>query len=133
LLLALKKKIKAMMYQNQNLPNPFQLIFEKLCSLERTVEELRKEKALSTIETANDELMTVRDAADYLRLSTSTLYGLTSKHQVPFMKQGKRLYFKKEDLRHWVEKGSSNPSSEEQKQQQVINHLRQVKRRKLSF
>lgn len=112
------------MYQNEHIPNPFQLLLDKLCMLERKIDALSEEKRSSVSDTINDDLLTVREAADYLRLSTSTLYGLTSKCLVPFMKQGKRLYFKKENLRAWLEGGSQQPVSEEQRQQHVLQHLR---------
>ena len=118
------------MYQNEHIPNPFQLLLDKLCMLERKVDALSEEKRFTLSEIVKDDLLTVREAADYLRISTSTLYGLTSKCQVPFMKQGKRLYFKKENLRAWLENGSQQPVSEEQRQQQVLQHLRAARGRK---
>ncbi|AHM60524.1 excisionase family DNA binding domain-containing protein [Flammeovirgaceae bacterium 311] len=118
------------MYPNEHIPNPFQMLLERLFIIERKVDALSTEKRSVLDETVKDELLTVREAADYLRISTSTLYGLTSKCQVPFMKQGKRLYFKKENLRAWLESSSQQPASEEQRQQQVMKYLRPLRGRR---
>jgi excisionase family DNA binding protein len=118
------------MYTNENVPNPFQQLYDKISSLERKVDALLNVSSEAKEETAHDEPLTVREAADYLKLSTSTLYGLTSRKEIPFMKRGKRLYFKKEDLREWIEAGSYTPTSEAEKKERVMSHLHPLKRRK---
>ncbi len=40
-----------------------------------------------------DQLLTIQQAAEFLKLSVPTLYGLVSKSQLPVSKRGKRLYF----------------------------------------
>jgi excisionase family DNA binding protein len=119
-----------MMYTNENLPNPFQQLYDKICSLERKVDALTNERSLTKEEAPQDELMTVETAAVYLRMSRSNIYQLTSRFEIPFMKKGKRLYFKKEELRRWVEEGSNKPSSQQEKQALALSHLR-VRRSKL--
>jgi excisionase family DNA binding protein len=120
------------MYTNENVPNPFQQLYDKISSLERKVDALLNVSSEAKEETANNEPLTVREAADYLKLSTSTLYGLTSRKEIPFMKRGKRLYFKKEDLRDWIEAGSYTPASEAEKTVRLQSHLLPSKRRKWS-
>ena len=119
-----------MMYPNEPIPNPFQLLLERLSIIERKVDALSTEKRSILDETVKDDRMTVREAADYLRISPSTLYSFTSKCQIPFMKQGKRLYFKKENLQAWLESSSQQPVSETQRQQQVQKHLRPLRGRR---
>jgi excisionase family DNA binding protein len=109
------------MYTNEHLPNLFQQLYDKICSLERKVDALLNESNEAKEEAPKDEPLTVRQAADYLKLSTFTLYGLTSRQDIPFMKRGKRLYFKKEDLREWIETGSHTPASEAEKKERVIS------------
>ena len=48
--------------------------------------------------------MNVKRVAEYLTLSTATIYGLISKMAIPNMKRGKRLYFKKGDIDEWLSK-----------------------------
>lgn len=53
------------------------------------------------------------DCARCLKRSPSTIYKLTSQNQIPHMKNGKRLLFKKAEILAWVEKG----------RQQTVDHL----------
>lgn len=49
------------------------------------------------------EVLTSQEAAQYLELSTSHLYKLTSGKQIPcYCPQGKRLYFKRSELDQWL-------------------------------
>lgn len=119
------------MYNNENIPNPFQLILDQLYSLERKIDEIILNKGVEKIGPAEDDLLTVQHATEYLRISPSALYQLTSRKEIPFMKRGKRLYFKKKELCQWVEEGSNKPSSLQEMQAQALHHLLPVKRKKL--
>ena len=48
------------------------------------------------------EYLTITEASEYLHLAIPTLYSFTSKNEIPFIKKGKRLYFKKVDLDNWL-------------------------------
>ena len=117
------------MHHNDNLSNPFQLLYDKMISIERKIEALTDQKATTKEQQTEDELMTVETAADYLRMSRSNIYQLTSRFEIPFMKKGKRLYFKKEELRQWIEEGSYKPSSKQEKQTIALSHLRPRKKK----
>jgi excisionase family DNA binding protein len=45
-----------------------------------------------------NKLLSINEAAKYLNLAKQTLYGFTSTRTIPFIKKGKKLYFKKSDL-----------------------------------
>jgi excisionase family DNA binding protein len=45
------------------------------------------------------------EAAKYMKLSKQTLYGMTSKRILPHYKQGRHLYFRKDDLDQWINNG----------------------------
>lgn len=51
------------------------------------------------------ELLNVTQAAEYLNLAKQTLYGFTSKGVIPYLKRGKKLYFKKSELNKWISEG----------------------------
>jgi excisionase family DNA binding protein len=52
------------------------------------------------------EVLTVPEAAKFLRLSVQTVYSLISKGQLPFvMKRSKRCYFSKSDLLEYLKQG----------------------------
>lgn len=75
----------------------------------------------------NDELMTIQDAADYLKLARQTLYQLTSKNAIPFAKKHKRLYFKKTELNAWLATGKQEVQSDEK--EDLIKHIKQNRRK----
>jgi excisionase family DNA binding protein len=52
-----------------------------------------------------DKLFNVREASEYLDIAPQTLYGYTSNRTIPFIKKGKKLYFRKCDLDEWLSQG----------------------------
>lgn len=59
-----------------------------------------------------DQLLTIREAAEILHLSVPTVYGLVQRSEVPVCKRGKRLYFSKTELITWVKTGRKKTQSE---------------------
>ena len=68
--------------------------------LKETIKETIKETLGANIEkSSNEEIFKVQDAADFLGLSKSHVYRLTSEGRLPYYKpSGKIIYFKKSDL-----------------------------------
>jgi len=58
------------------------------------------------------DLLVIKDAAKFLNLSVPTLYGKVSRRELPYMKQGKRLYFSREELTNYVKSGKVLSDSE---------------------
>lgn len=58
------------------------------------------------------EILTLDEAADFLKLAKQTLYGMTSKSEIPFYKRRRKLYFKRTDLMKWLEEGKRDANSE---------------------
>jgi excisionase family DNA binding protein len=60
-----------------------------------------------------DEILSFKEATEFLKSSRSFLYKMTSQklitHYVP---GGKRIYFKKSDLENWLLKNRIPPTSE---------------------
>lgn len=52
-----------------------------------------------------NDILTLSEACEYLNLAKQTLYGFTSKNDIPFIKRGKKLYFKKSELENWLMAG----------------------------
>lgn len=48
------------------------------------------------------DLMTVKEAAEYLRISVSSVGVLRKKGKLPFVKIGQRVMFRKESLAQYV-------------------------------
>lgn len=52
------------------------------------------------------EFMTVEEIAQYLGLSKSAIYKITSKREIPhYNPGGKKLYFKRTEVNQWIESG----------------------------
>lgn len=80
----------------EKLPDIIRQLFEKV----ERIEELLTEMQLNDSDT--NDLLTVQEAADYLKVSVQSLYSKVSRMEIPVNKPGKRLYFSKADLKKWV-------------------------------
>ena len=61
---------------------------------------------------AGSQIFSLTQAASFLQLAKQTLYGYTSKRKIPFIKKGKKLYFRESDLEKWLEAGRKKSRSE---------------------
>ena len=59
-----------------------------------------------------DEIMTMDELAEYLKISKSTLYKLVVENKLPGTKIGKRWRFHKDAIDAWVKHGLVNPPRE---------------------
>lgn len=75
-----------------------------------------------------DEIFTVGQAADFLDLTTATIYGLVWERKIPFAKQGKRLYFSRQELTDWVRSGRQKTSAELTQEARQLSEHRQTRR-----
>lgn len=51
----------------------------------------------------NSNLLTPKQAADYLGIKLSTIYSMCMKRQIPFIKIGRLNRFRTQDLNKWIE------------------------------
>lgn len=91
--------------------NPFETIDARLTNIECLLLDI-KHTHFPTDKSSVDELLTIKQAGDLLSLSVPTMYGLVSRQGIPCSKQGKRLYFSKEELLQWVKSGRKLTLSE---------------------
>ena len=78
--------------------NPFEIILEKLVRIEKAIENL---SSIGPLANANDP-MDIKALSAYLKTSPSAIYKFTSQASIPHYKNGKRLYFKKEEINDWI-------------------------------
>lgn len=79
-------------------------ILEKLSQLELKIDEQNLLKK---------EVLTFNDACKYLDISASHLYKLTSQKQIPhFCPQGKKLYFKRDEIDLWLFRNKQETSDD---------------------
>jgi excisionase family DNA binding protein len=60
----------------------------------------------------SNQMFSLQEASNYLQLSPQTIYGFTSRRKIPFIKKGKKLYFKQIDLEQWLESGRKKSETE---------------------
>lgn len=64
------------------------------------------------------EVLTLEETAEYLSLSKSAIYKLTSNGSIPFYRpNGKKLYFKRSELDNWIFESKVDTTNE------VFNYL----------
>lgn len=51
----------------------------------------------------NDEILTLKEVAEYLKLAEKTAYRLAQKGKLPGFKVGGSWRFKQEDIKNWIE------------------------------
>ena len=89
--------------------NPFEEIIQRL---ERIELLLINQQSRSTQESEEDEILNVQEAAAFVGEAVATIYGRTSKREIPHYKKGKKLYFKKPELIEWIEGGKVKTAQE---------------------
>jgi excisionase family DNA binding protein len=83
----------------EELPTAFGYLVDKIESIEKLLQDRPQQMP------PQDQLVTIQEAAEFLKLSVPTLYRLVSHSTIPVNKKGKRLYFSLMDLTHWVKQG----------------------------
>ena len=82
--------------------NPFEIINERLRNIENLLENIYSNIGRNETNIITSKIMDIEQLSDYLGLSKSHIYKLTSTHSIPHSKRGKRLYFDKETINTWV-------------------------------
>ena len=102
--------------------NPFEIINERLATIEKLLEELILEKQVPNVTAkSGKELMNVPEVAEYLSLAVQTIYGLIHKLEIPNYKQGRRVYFKKSEIDYWI--STSRRKTRAEIESEVSNYL----------
>lgn len=55
----------------------------------------------------NDEILTLKEVAEYLKLAEKTAYRLAAEGKLPGFKVGGSWRFKQEDVQKWIEEQKS--------------------------
>jgi len=62
----------------------------------------------------NDDIMTVKELADYLKIAEKTAYRFASEGKVPGFKVGSAWRFKKEEIDAWIKRQSEENTAQEE-------------------
>jgi len=60
----------------------------------------------------NDEILTLKEVAEYLKLAEKTAYRLAQKGKLPGFKVGGSWRFKREDIENWIEQQKNKVGTE---------------------
>ena len=82
----------------EQMPELIQNLVKRVESLEKTVREKQQPQPLE------GELMSVEDVCKLLGKSKSAVYRTVRCHDIPFIRQGNRLYFDRQTIKKWLEK-----------------------------
>lgn len=87
------------------------------------------EKLITTNNLLQKPVLNFQETSQYLEISSSHLYKLTSKRAVPhFCPNGKKLYFKREELDQWLLRNKQLSVDEvEEKTESYLTHKGQKK------
>ena len=100
----------------EQLPDMVAQLYLKLDAIEGLLHSLDRPTAPEP-----DQILTIKQAATFINLSISTVYGLVHNKNIPVCKRGKRLYFSKQELFTWIKNGRKQTLSETN--QEADDHL----------
>ena len=81
--------------------------------IQNSVEKAFKNVAISKeTQNSSEELLTIKQASEFLNLTVQTLYSYVHRAEIPVCKRQKKLYFSKQDLLSWVKDGRKKTSVE---------------------
>ena len=92
--------------------NPFEIIDARLSNIENLLLDLKHSSKEHQPEI--DQLLTIKQASELIKLTVPTLYGYVSRNEIPFSKRpnSKRLWFSKKELTEWLLEGHRKTISE---------------------
>ena len=91
----------------EKLPEAVSQLIGKVNHLEQLLSSQKPEPIDSP-----DLLLTVEQAAEYLKLTTPTIYSKVSRRELPVMTRGKRLYFSQNELLEYLQQGRKKTVSD---------------------
>ena len=93
----------------------FDLLPQAVTQLTNEVSELKRliiENQEQKLAEQPEQLLTIKEAAQFLKLTVPTIYSKVSKGELPVMKRGKRLYFSNTELMEYIKEGRKKSNAE---------------------
>ncbi|MFW5804534.1 MAG: helix-turn-helix domain-containing protein [bacterium] len=76
---------------------------EEFLSLFRNLSELFTSEEL--LQRIGNTYFDVKQLSEFLRIPENTVYQMTSKREIPYIKMGRKLYFKRSEIEKWLDAG----------------------------
>lgn len=90
----------------ENLPKAVSQLFNKVANIERLLSKN------NSAPPPPDRPLTITECAEFLSLTVPTIYSKISRREIPFIKQGKRVYFSRDILTKWLMDGCKKTNKE---------------------
>lgn len=58
------------------------------------------------VENSSEEIMTIREAAEYLKVSVPTVRKMIAEKEIPFFQRGQVIRLNRSDLQRWMRRSS---------------------------
>jgi len=87
-------------------PEVIRQLFEKVEKIELLIGNLQPK------DPDENQLLTIQEAAEFLKVTVPSLYSKVSRKEIPVNKPGRRLYFYKNDLLDWVRANKKKTNTE---------------------
>jgi hypothetical protein len=103
--------------------NPFEILDSRLSTIEKLLTELNLQRSIPKAlpEKEEAEILTAKQASEFLNLAIPTIYSLVSRRALISYKRAKKLYFKKTELAQWIQSGRRSSMSELQNKAKTFN------------
>ncbi len=100
--------------------NPFEIIMQKLSSIEAQLVAIREQQK----QEFKDELMDISELGEYINYQKTSIYGLVQKRKIPFIKASGKLHFHKSDIDKWLTGGKrmTGEDTKRKAQEYIVNH-----------
>jgi predicted DNA-binding transcriptional regulator AlpA len=101
-------------YKDQQDRPLYSLTIREYVELNRQLISEIQDNVVPPINEQTEEILDIKKAALLINLSVPSVYTLTSKRQIPFMKKqgGKKLYFRRSELLRWLDEGRRKTKKE---------------------
>jgi excisionase family DNA binding protein len=86
----------------ETLPLAVGQLFEKLASIDQVLQKVLQHQEQQA---PQNEFIPLAEAAEFIKLKKSTIYGLVHRSEIPHSKKGKLLYFSRKELTQWIASG----------------------------
>ena len=90
----------------------YSLTVGEFIELNRHIYNEVQKRAVDNTSTNHDEFLSIDQASQFIHLAKSTIYSLTSKNLIPFLKKGKKIWFSKSLLSSWLNDGRQKTVAE---------------------
>ena len=73
--------------------------------IELIQEGIAKSSLGQSVNNTPEKFIGITEASAFLQIAIPTIYNLTSKHEIPHLKKGKKLLFRLSELEKWMDEG----------------------------